>query len=253
LVLKGGKTPDRNGFDNRWEPLDNYQAPYREPVLPPPDFDPDSIEARVDIPEVKVIVTTPIPLTQSFNFGGLRQITQEKISTEYNPTPGIEKNPPYVNPEVALKSFKDEVNKGNTDSYNNFFLSDVKKFIADMENFHSARQNPRNAFSYKQNQVEEVTVANPNKFVSQYEFTPTPRTTFLPQLTHTQGITQPKELPTTSRPKLATSPLTQKSIVIPPRSKKFQQPDKSNNYVSLQRFPKSFTATIRPAVARYLI
>jgi hypothetical protein len=138
LVLKGGKTRDRNGFDNPWEPLDNYQAPYREPVLPPPDFDPDSIEVRVDIPEVKVIVTTPIPPTQSFNFGGLRQITQEKISKEYNPTPGIEKNPPYVNPEVALKSFKDQVNKGNTDSYNNFFLSDVKKFIADMENFHSA-------------------------------------------------------------------------------------------------------------------
>lgn len=36
LVLKGGTTPNKSGFDNVWEPLDDYEAPYREPVLAPP-------------------------------------------------------------------------------------------------------------------------------------------------------------------------------------------------------------------------
>lgn len=35
LVLKGGTTSTQEGFDNPWEPLDDYQAPYREPVLAP--------------------------------------------------------------------------------------------------------------------------------------------------------------------------------------------------------------------------
>ena len=36
LGLKGGSTLDRAGFDDPWQPLDDFQAPYREPVLPPP-------------------------------------------------------------------------------------------------------------------------------------------------------------------------------------------------------------------------
>ena len=35
-VLKGGSTPDRDGTDNPWKPLDDFEAPYREPKLPPP-------------------------------------------------------------------------------------------------------------------------------------------------------------------------------------------------------------------------
>ena len=27
LVLKGGSTPDRDGFDNPWQPIDSYEAP----------------------------------------------------------------------------------------------------------------------------------------------------------------------------------------------------------------------------------
>ena len=29
LVLKGGSTIDRSGWDDPWQPLDNFQAPYR--------------------------------------------------------------------------------------------------------------------------------------------------------------------------------------------------------------------------------
>ena len=50
LVLKGGSTPDRDGFDNPWRPIDDFEAPYREPVLPPADFDPDSLDIGVGVP-----------------------------------------------------------------------------------------------------------------------------------------------------------------------------------------------------------
>ena len=50
LVLKGGLTDDRDGYDDIWEPLDDYEAPYREPVLPPPDFDPETLDLGVGVP-----------------------------------------------------------------------------------------------------------------------------------------------------------------------------------------------------------
>ena len=50
LVLKGGSTPNRDGFDNPWRPIDDFEAPYREPVLPPPDFDPDTLDIGVGVP-----------------------------------------------------------------------------------------------------------------------------------------------------------------------------------------------------------
>ena len=55
LVLKGGSTSDRDGYDNPWEPIDDFQAPYREPVLPPPDFDPDSLDIGVGVPIETII------------------------------------------------------------------------------------------------------------------------------------------------------------------------------------------------------
>jgi hypothetical protein len=30
VVVRGGSTPDRDGFDNPWPPLDSFQAPYRK-------------------------------------------------------------------------------------------------------------------------------------------------------------------------------------------------------------------------------
>lgn len=50
LVLKGGSTPNRKGFDNPWKPLDDYVAPYREPKLPPPDFVPSDTGVGVSLP-----------------------------------------------------------------------------------------------------------------------------------------------------------------------------------------------------------
>ena len=60
LVLKGGvsRFSARNGatsdrrkwLDDPWEPLDDYQAPYREPILPPPDFIPNDTGVGVPLP-----------------------------------------------------------------------------------------------------------------------------------------------------------------------------------------------------------
>lgn len=35
-VLKGGQSVEGVGFENPWKPLDDFEAPYREPKLPPP-------------------------------------------------------------------------------------------------------------------------------------------------------------------------------------------------------------------------
>jgi len=50
LVLKGGATPNRKGYDAPWKPLDDYIAPYREPKLPPPDFIPSDTGVGVALP-----------------------------------------------------------------------------------------------------------------------------------------------------------------------------------------------------------
>ena len=60
LVLKGGvsRFSARNGATSErrkwsgdpWEPLDDYVAPYREPILPPPDFIPNDTGVGVPLP-----------------------------------------------------------------------------------------------------------------------------------------------------------------------------------------------------------
>jgi len=140
LVLKGGSTPDRNGYDNPWEPIDDFQAPYREPVLPPPDFDPDSLDIGVGVPIDTIIEQRSKEKKKNKvkNFSNFDIITKEELSSNYNPTPGLEEIPPLINPDNALKPYKDEVIRSQ-DEFKKFF-NDVSQFISDMENFHPARQ-----------------------------------------------------------------------------------------------------------------
>jgi len=142
LVLKGGSTPDRDGYDNPWEPIDDFQAPYREPVLPPPDFDPDSLDIGVGVPIETILEQRSKEKRKNkaevSNYSNLDLITKEELSANYNPTPGLEDIPPLINPDNALKPYKDEVRRSQ-DEFKKFF-NDVSQFINDMENFHPARQ-----------------------------------------------------------------------------------------------------------------
>ena len=40
----------RKWIDDPWEPLDDYEAPFREPILPPPDFIPNDTGVGVPLP-----------------------------------------------------------------------------------------------------------------------------------------------------------------------------------------------------------
>ena len=138
LVLKGGSTSDREGYGNPWEPIDDFQAPYREPVLPPPDFDPDSLDIGVGVPIETIIEVRSKEKKKSkvSNFSNFDIITKEELSSNYNLTPGLEEIPPLLNPDNALKPYKDEVIRSQ-DEFKKFF-NDVSQFINDMENFHPA-------------------------------------------------------------------------------------------------------------------
>ena len=130
LVLKGGSTLDRSGFDDPWKPLDDFQAPYREPVLPPPDFDPDSLEIGVGV-DIDVLLAER----------ALEKTRKEKEAREHlrHQQPIIPDIPAFVDPDNALKPFRDEVVQTHEREFKTFF-NDVSQFISDMENFHSARK-----------------------------------------------------------------------------------------------------------------
>lgn len=214
LVLKGGSTPDRDGFDNPWKPIDSYEAPYREPVLPPPDFDPDSIEVRVALPDdAAVPPTSPRP-----TFGRAAALAAEReLDDGYNVTPRLEGRRPFVDPEVALRQFKDEVHSsdfGDDDPHGDFLLGDVRQFINDMENFHSARQAPPVAVG-----PPEVATVRPTTPSSSFTFTPKP------VFTAATAPPPPPSFSTTTAP--------------PPP---FRPPETSArpNFFQTQRLPKSF-------------
>jgi len=149
LVLKGGSTSDRDGYDNPWEPLDDFQAPYREPVLPPPDFDPDSLDIGVGVP-IETIIEERLKekkkKSKVSNFSNFDIITKKELGSAYKPlVPELEEIPPLITPDNALKPYRDEVVKSQ-DEFKKFF-NDVSQFINDMENFHPIRQAPPHSAS----------------------------------------------------------------------------------------------------------
>ena len=121
LVLKGGSTAAESdggiggggGLEAAgWEPLDSYEAPYREPVLPPPDFDPDTLEIGVGVPIEEILRQRAVAPS--------RTIAPKKLSSP-TPTPKLAAPSPtptplpsaaleFVNREIEerLKPFKVE-------------------------------------------------------------------------------------------------------------------------------------------------
>ena len=153
LVLKGGRTSDWESFDNPWQPIDDFQAPYREPVLPPPDFDPDTLDIGVGVPietivqqrerEKKIrakkiqIFAEPANVREkeTAETSKEKDVEHEVYSRVTN---NINDFQAVLAPENKLKPFKEEVERSQ-DEFRQF-LDDVSKFISDMENFHSVKQ-----------------------------------------------------------------------------------------------------------------
>ena len=144
LVLKGGSTPDRDGYDNPWRPIDDFQAPYREPVLPPPDFDPDTLDIGVGVPIEKILAerarterVTPPSTNHKPVFVSHNQLTNPRhLPPPIENSLALERN--SIQTPDPLKPFKDEVEAGHEEFKQ--FLDDVSKFISDMENFHSVKK-----------------------------------------------------------------------------------------------------------------
>jgi len=151
LVLKGGSTADRDGYDDLWKPLDDFQAPYREPVLPPPDFNPETLDIGVGVPMETIIkqndektskllknsenksyphsytFVDPFRLSNNFDVITRKELTENNFNNNY----------PQENSIESLRPYENEVAKSQEEFQN--FLSDVSNFISKMENFHSSR------------------------------------------------------------------------------------------------------------------
>jgi len=156
LVLKGGSTSDWESFDNPWQPIDDLEAPYREPVLPPPDFDPDTLDIGVGVPIEAILEQRErekkIRAKKKQMFGAAaaaanvreKETAQTSVKEEVEHevyskvTNNINDLQAVLAPENKLKPFKEEVERSQ-DEFRQF-LDDVSKFISDMENFHSVKQ-----------------------------------------------------------------------------------------------------------------
>ena len=151
LVLKGGSSSDWDSFDSPWQPIDDFQAPYREPVLPPPDFDPDTLDIGVGVPIETILREREKKIRAKKNHvsettANIREketadtsVDQEIKHEVYNRvTNNINDIQAVLAPENKLKPFKEEVERSQ-DEFRQF-LDDVSKFISDMENFHSVKQ-----------------------------------------------------------------------------------------------------------------
>jgi len=151
LVLKGGSTPDRDGYDDPWEPLDDFQAPYKEPVLPPPDFDPDSLDIGVGIPIEEIVKRNQknrrnfIENEDKNNYNSYKFVNPFKISNNFDLITRDEllsddefNSFSLETPEITLKPYRDEIVKSQQEFHD--FLNDVSQFISEMENFHSERK-----------------------------------------------------------------------------------------------------------------
>ena len=123
-----------NRLWNRWSNTQHYfQAPYREPVLPPPDFDPDTLDIGVGVP-IETLVRERARTRDT-------QTPPPAPPTTPPPPPRPRVTPPPPPPPAAadpLQPYKEEVAAGREEFRQ--FLDDVSQFISDMENFHSVKQ-----------------------------------------------------------------------------------------------------------------
>jgi len=170
LVLKGGSTPNRSGFDNPWTPIDDFQAPYREPVLPPPDFDPDTLDIGVGVP-IETILAERARKKKDDLYTRVTSAPRHFAPPQDNSLDEGKRTRDSVDHKTSsdpLKPFKDEVDDAQEEF--KLFLDDVSKYISDMENFHSVKQQSASKTLVR-------TLPPPSSPSSTYSPYPTPTTT----------------------------------------------------------------------------
>ena len=161
LVLKGGvsRFAARNGdtisgqrrkwIDDPWEPLDDYEAPFREPILPPPDFIPNDTGVGVPLPPEEDADNDGGNSIESVLNNSLFSRRPKKIERE------LEDNEIKTLPPTAKKKIKDKYTKNDQ----KYFVEppshppppprirfdpilEEEKHINEMENFRPERRIP---------------------------------------------------------------------------------------------------------------
>ena len=221
LVLKGGSSNDRGGFVDPWEPLDDFQAPYREPKLPPPDFIPTENGVGVPLPPEDEVEDDPRTGIDFFRSKELKQQIEEEEKEKEEER--------KVKEELTFKQNIIPDEEATPERLRNFVFPEFfneEKYINEMENFHSIRHAQylasklANAARLKPSKVIPPPTSKPTYFVTtttpeSYSYAYISTTPAPPIVRATSPRPQPESRPvTTPRPY---------NIVTPsPRPKKYK-------------------------------
>ena len=97
----------RKWIDDPWEPLDDYEAPFREPILPPPDFIPNDTGVGVPLPPEEDADNDGGNSIESVLNNSLFSRRPKKIERE------LEDNEIKTLPPTAKKKIKDKYTKND--------------------------------------------------------------------------------------------------------------------------------------------
>ena len=106
LVLKGGTTSGEDRFDDPWPPLDDYQAPYREPVLAPSNILETEL-GRERFSGVAVVVPPPLPTATTTTVTTQQRQQQQQHLSDVSRTPRLGFELPSNTNFVDLSAYSD--------------------------------------------------------------------------------------------------------------------------------------------------
>ena len=195
LVLKGGvsRFSARNGatserrkwLDDPWEPLDDYQAPYREPILPPPDFIPNDTGVGVPLP--------PDDEDNVFNIVNVRKPKKERELEENE----IKTLPPTTKKKINEYKYKKKddtkyvIKKLPPPRIKFDPLLDEQKYIDEMKNFNPER---RHISQHELNSPNELLLVKTRPLLVDHPPNPPNLVTVLPYIEPNQPLSSPSPL-----------------------------------------------------------
>ena len=233
---RNGATSDRRKWlDNPWEPLDDYQAPYREPILPPPDFIPNDTGVGVPLP--------PEDENESFNTLYSRQPKNERAlhDNEIKTLPPSAKKKIKENYAYKKDEKKYLIKQLPPPSIKFDPILDEEKYINEMENFRPERRHtPQHAAQpHGFHPPNELLLVKTKPLLVDHPPNQPNLVTVLPHTSHNQPLVSPSPLITpptehsSTRHPLSTSTTTIASNTVsslPPLSNTTPFPTISSSY-----------------------